>query len=160
MALASGVRLSLAKQEGLSMGQLARYYDERQEFWKQAVPVRQEPFQTDATGQVCDHCGTDFLMGSRFCHICGADRQGNLTPGTTGIGEWFDFASLREAMGQTTGSLIALFLGVACIVAAAITGFLYTAATVLDWQAVQIWRIEWLLAALAVFAAGLLLKKK
>ena len=142
------------------MGQLARNYDERQEFWKPAVPVRQEPFQTDATGQVCDRCGTDFLMGSRFCHICGADRQGNLTPGTTGIREWFDFASLREAMGQTTGSLIALFLGVGCIVAAAITGFLYSATTVLDWQAVQIWRIEWLLAALAVFAGGLLLKKK
>jgi hypothetical protein len=44
-------------------------------------------------------------------------------------------------------------------VAAVITGFLYTATTVLDWQAVQIWRIEWLLAALAIFAGGLLLKK-
>jgi hypothetical protein len=143
------------------MAQLAGNYEERQEFWKPAVPARQESLQTEATGQVCDRCGTDFLMGSRFCHVCGADRHTNLTaPGTTGIREWFDFASLREAMGQTTGSLIALFLGFACIVAAAITGFLYTATTVLDWQAVQIWRIEWLLAALAVFAGGLLLRRK
>jgi hypothetical protein len=40
------------------------------------------------------------------------------------------------------------------------TGFLFTATTLLDWQAVQIWRIEWLLAASAVFVAGVLLKKK
>jgi hypothetical protein len=36
---------------------------------------------------------------------------------------------------------------------------MYTAATVLDWQAVQIWRIEWLLASAAAFLAGILLKK-
>ena len=74
--------------------------------------------------------------------------------------EWLDFASLRDALGQTIGSLVALVLGVACIIAAVITGFLYTATTLLDWQAVQIWRVEWLLAALAMFAGGILLKKK
>src|SRR5215510_16603085 len=115
------------------MAQMARNYDERQEFWKPAVSLRHEPVQSDVTGQVCDRCGTDFLMGSRFCHVCGADRHADLTsPTTTGIREWFDFASLRDAMGQTTGSLIALFLGFACVVAAAVTGFLYTANTVLD----------------------------
>lgn len=143
------------------MAQLAKNYDERQEFWKPAVAPRQESLQSEATGQVCDKCGTDFLVGSRFCHVCGADRNANLkSPASTGIPEWFNFASLRDAMGQTSGSLIALILGFACIVAAVITGFLYTATTVLDWQAVQIWRIQWLLAALAVFAGGLLLKKK
>ena len=142
------------------MAQLARNYEERQEFWKPAVPPREESLQTEAAGQVCDQCGTDFLMGSRFCHVCGADRHTNLTSPGAGIREWFDFASLRDAMGQTTGSLVALFLGLACIIAVAITGFLYTATTTLDWQAIQIWRIEWLLAALAVFAGGLLLKKK
>jgi hypothetical protein len=143
------------------MAQLAKNYDERQEFWKPAVSPRREPFPSEATGQICDNCGTDFLMGSRFCHVCGADRNTNLnSPGATRMREWFDFASVRDAMGQSNGSLIALFLGFACIVAAIITGFLYTATTVLDWQAVQIWRIQWLLAALAVFAGGLLLKKK
>ena len=29
----------------------------------------------------------------------------------------------------------------------------------LDWQAIQFWRVEWLLAAVAAFAAGCLLKK-
>jgi hypothetical protein len=139
---------------------MARNLEERQEFWKPVVPSRQDAPPAEAAGQVCEQCGTDFLMGSRFCHVCGADRSSNLAgPATTGIREWFEFASLRDAMGLTNGSLVALFLGVACLVAAVITGFLYTATTVLDWQAVQIWRIEWLLAALAIFAGGLLLKK-
>lgn len=143
------------------MAQLAGNYDERQEFWKPAVPPRREPPQIEASGHVCESCGTDFLMGSRFCHVCGADRHSNLAlAGGKRISGWFDFASLRDALGQSTASLIALFLGCACIVAAAVTGFIYTATTVLDWQAVQVWRIEWLLAALAIFAAGLLLRKK
>jgi hypothetical protein len=142
------------------MAETLRNYQERQEFWKPAVPHRQEPVETETTGQVCENCGTDYIMGSRFCHVCGADRHANLAGASTGIREWFDFAALRDALGQTNGSLIALFAGVACIIAAAITGLIYTVTTVLDWQAVQIWRIEWLLAAVAVFAAGLLLKKK
>jgi hypothetical protein len=143
------------------MAQTAQNYDERQEFWKPAVPLRQEPVSTEAAGQVCERCGTDFVVGSRFCHVCGTDRQVGLnSSGKTGVRAWLDFASLREALGQTNGSLVTLFLGMACLIAAAITGFLYTATTLLDWQAVQIWRIEWLLAAVAVFVAGVLLKRK
>ena len=142
------------------MAQPARNYEESQEFWKPAVPARQEPIQNEAaTGQVCEQCGTDFVMGSRFCHVCGADRHTNLADSTMGIREWLDFASLRDALGQTNGSLVSLFLGLACLIAAVITGFIYTATTLLDWQAVQLWRIEWLLAATAVFMGGLLLKK-
>lgn len=143
------------------MAQLVRNYNERQEFWKPAIPPKEGPLTIDTTGQVCEQCGTDFLMGSRFCHVCGADRHSNLTSArATGLREWLDFASLRDALGQSIGSLVALVLGVACIIAAVITGFLYTATTLLDWQAVQIWRIEWLLAAVAMFAGGILLKKK
>ena len=71
-----------------------------------------------------------------------------------------DFASLREALGQSNASLVALVLGFACVIAAIVTGFVFTATTLLDWQAVQLWRIEWLLGAVAMFAAGFLLKKK
>jgi hypothetical protein len=141
------------------MAEVVRNYDERQEFWKPAVPQRNESLQTEATGQVCDRCGTDFVMGSRFCHVCGADRNASLVAARSGR-DWFDYACLRDAMGQTNASLVALFVGLACVVAAAVTGFLYTATTLLDWQAVQLWRIEWLLAATAVFALGVLLKKK
>jgi hypothetical protein len=55
---------------------------------------------------------------------------------------------------------VALILGFACVVAAIITGIRFTATTLLDWQAIQLWRIEWLLAAIALFVAGILLKKK
>ena len=143
------------------MARPAPNYEERQEFWKPAVSQRQEVTPTEATDHVCEHCGTDFVVGSRFCHVCGADRNAPLTQsGITGIRAWFDFGSLREALGQSSASLVTLFLGTACLIAAAVTGFLFTATTLLDWQAVQIWRIEWLLASVAVFAAGLLLKRK
>jgi hypothetical protein len=35
----------------------------------------------------------------------------------------------------------------------------FSVRTALDWQAIQLWRIEWLLAAIASFLAGCLLKK-
>jgi hypothetical protein len=101
------------------------------------------------------------VVGSRFCYVCGADRNANLAnSGAVGFRAWVDFASLRDALGQTTASLVALILGCACVIAAVVTGFVFTATTLLDWQAVQLWRIEWLLAAVAIFAAGFLLKKK
>jgi len=51
-------------------------------------------------------------------------------------------------------------LGCACVVAAVVTGLVFTASTVVEWQAIQLWRIEWLLAAIALFGAGMLLKKQ
>jgi hypothetical protein len=144
------------------MAQIAQNYEERQEFWKPVVAHRQETeVSAGAPEQICRNCGSDYLLGSRFCHICGVDRQINLADARpTGIGSWFDFVGLRDALGQTTASLIGLILGCACLIAAAITGFLFNATTLLDWQAVQLWRIEWLLAAAAMFVGGLLLKKK
>lgn len=141
------------------MAHSVQNYEERQEFWKPAVAQRQEAAAPDASEHVCENCGTDFVVGSRFCHICGADRNIELTE-SRGIRSWVDFAALREALGQSTASMVMLFLGVGCLIAAAVTGFLFTATTLLDWQAVQMWRIEWLLAAVAIFAAGGLLKRR
>jgi hypothetical protein len=142
------------------MAHMAPNYEERQEFWKPAVAPH-PPQAAETTEQVCQECGTDFVVGSRFCYVCGADRNNNLSDTTvTGVRAWVDFASLREALGQSTASLVALILGCACVIAAVVTGFVFTATTLLDWQAVQLWRIEWLLAAVAMFAAGFLLKKK
>jgi hypothetical protein len=143
------------------MAHLAPNYEERQEFWKPSVAPRQEASSAEATEQVCQECGTDFILGSRFCYACGSDRNANLANTTViGLQSWVDFASLRESLGQTTGSLLALILGCVCVIAAIVTGVVFTATTLLDWQAVQLWRIEWLLAALAMFAVGFLLKKK
>jgi hypothetical protein len=143
------------------MAHLAPNYEERQEFWKPAVAPRQEISPAETTEQVCQECGTDFVLGSRFCYVCGSDRNANLANTTVvGLQSWIDVAALREALGQTNASLIALVLGCACVIAAIVTGFVFTATTLLDWQAVQMWRIEWLLGSVAMFAAGFLLKKK
>jgi len=143
------------------MAQLAPNYEERQEFWKPAVAPRQEAAAAETPGQACQECGTDFVLGSRFCYVCGADRNANLgVAPLTGLCAWIDFASLREALGQSNASLVALVMGFACVIAAIVTGFVFTATTLLDWQAVQLWRIEWLLGAVAMFGAGFLLKKK
>jgi len=144
------------------MAHLAPNYEERQEFWKPAVAPRHEQVQsTEASEQVCQECGTDFMVGSRFCYVCGADRNANLSDTTvTGIHAWIDFASLRDTLGLSNASLVAFILGCACVIAAVVTGLVFTATTLLDWQAVQLWRIEWLLAAMAIFVAGVLLKKK
>lgn len=144
------------------MAPMAQNYEERQEFWKPVVAHREEKQPAvNAAEQICQNCGSDYVIGSRFCHICGADRNINLADQTpSGITAWFDFVGLRDALGQTTASLVALILGCACLIAAALTGFLFNATTLLDWQAVQLWRIEWLLGASAMFVAGVLLKKK
>lgn len=142
------------------MADVAPNYEERQEFWKPVVAPRSESEQAEAAEHTCRHCGGDLVMGSQFCHVCGADRR----PALAGFAwsrfpSWSDFASIRDALGQSTASLVALILGCVCITASLLTGFLYTATTLVDWQAVQIWRIEWLLAAIALFAAGIVLKK-
>jgi hypothetical protein len=49
-------------------------------------------------------------------------------------------------------------MGLGCIGGALLVGLL-TAKTFVDWQAIQFYRAEWLLAATAAFVAGILLKK-
>jgi multisubunit Na+/H+ antiporter MnhB subunit len=55
--------------------------------------------------------------------------------------------------------MVAFLAGITCALAAMLVGFVFSANTVLDWQAVQVWRIEWLLGAAAAFLAGILLKR-
>lgn len=69
------------------------------------------------------------------------------------------FHHIKRVFGLPTASLMAFLLGLGCSLAALLVGFLFTANTVLDWQAIQMWRIEWLLAAVACFVAGILLRR-
>lgn len=132
----------------------------KQEYWRPANGSRQvvvDPIPSDA---VCE-CGAAYLMGARYCHVCGADRVPDmgLRPHGFNLVEWLDFASIRERTGLGTGSLVFFVMGIACALAAVAVGFLYTANTVLDWQAVQLWRIEWLLGSAASFLAAIALKR-
>ncbi len=69
-----------------------------------------------------------------------------------------DLTKIKETLHLPTASLVSMFVGIVCIIAALVTGFLYTANTLTDWQAIQTWRIEWLLAAAVAFILGILLK--
>jgi len=71
---------------------------------------------------------------------------------------YLHFHEIQGWVGLSTGSLIAFVIGLGCVAGALLAGLL-TAKTLVDWQAIQFYRAEWLLAATAAFVAGILLKK-
>jgi len=71
---------------------------------------------------------------------------------------YLHFHEIKSKLGLPTGSLIAFVIGLACTAGALLVG-LFTVKTLVDWQAIQFYRAEWLLAATASFVAGILLKK-
>jgi len=134
-------------------------HDLQKEFWRppeQTASRHRSPEAASMGAITCPECGTEFVVGARFCHVCGSGR------GSARRGTWsqvLDLHRIREALGLSTGPLVALLLGIACVVAALVIGLIYSANTMMDWQAIQVWRIEWLLAASAAFLAGILVKK-
>ena len=132
------------------------------EFWRPPMQAA-----ADTTGQpdmveACDRCGTEFIVGSRFCHTCGAGRADLNLSGTSRLRERVtlaQFVGLGESLGLSTAAFIAFLVGILCLLGAVGVGVVFSARTVLDWQAVQLWRVEWLLGAVAAFVAGCLLKK-
>jgi len=139
------------------MENIATDAQNRGEFWRPplASHLGAKPSVEAAS---CGSCGTQFVIGSRFCHSCGAQHT---TQPATHHFQWLRSLKtlrLQERLGLPWTSVIALSIGTLCTLAAIGTGLVYTADTVLDWQAVQIWRIEWLLAAVAAFLAGILLR--
>src|SRR5579864_8169563 len=168
----------------------------RQEFWRPPSPVVPDELVIRETiptmAEACSRCGTEFLLGSRFCHTCGNRRDqvssaaAKADSGTlAGIWEqavakvsslypavanswnqvkfpawlrYLHFHEIKSWIGLPTASLIAFVIGIGCIAGALLVGLL-TARTFVDWQAIQLYRVEWLLAATASFVAGILLKK-
>lgn len=167
-----------------------------QEFWRPPSPVVADDFVVRDTiptmAEACPRCGTEFLLGSRFCHTCGGRRREavsadaradaavmarlweqavgrvhSVAAGLSKMGSkitfpawlrYLHFHEIKSWVGLSTASLIAFILGVACVAGALLVGLL-TAKTFVDWQAIQFYRAEWLLAATASFVAGILLKK-
>jgi hypothetical protein len=166
----------------------------QQEFWRPPTPavagdiVVREAIPTMA--EACPRCGTEFLLGSRFCHTCGGRRRevisadaradavvlaglwqqavGRVQSTVTEIPwnritfpawlRYLHFHEIKSWVGLSTASLIAFLIGIGCVAGALMVGLL-TARTFVDWQAIQFYRAEWLLAATACFVAGILLKK-
>jgi hypothetical protein len=73
--------------------------------------------------------------------------------------QYLHFHQIKRWIGLPTASLIAFFIGLGCVAGAVGVSLIYKPQNFVDFQAVQMWRIEWLLAATASFVAGILLKK-
>lgn len=71
---------------------------------------------------------------------------------------YLHFHEIKSRTGLSTASLIAFVIGLGCVAGALLVGLL-TAKTLVDWQAIQFYRAECLLAATTAFVAGILLKK-
>ena len=160
----------------------------QQEFWRPPSPSVADAGivlpSAPAMAAACNHCGTEFLTGSRFCHACGRKRleaSAILTDGeittiwkqTVNIAQasltawrkiefpswlrYLHFHEIKSRVGLPTASLIAFMIGLGCVAGALLVGLL-NARNFVDWQAIQFYRGEWLLAATAAFVAGILLK--
>ena len=134
-------------------------HDLHQEYWSppagSRTPSAVPSSNTRTLASVCPECSTEFVVGARFCHVCGSERAHRMGA----RGGWLALHRVQAVLGLSFGSLVALVLGVVCLLSAMATGLMYTTTTLPDWEAVQVWRIQWLLAAGAVFLAGLLLKR-
>jgi hypothetical protein len=99
-------------------------------------------------------------LGARFCHICGAARPAQATPvaGRTWA-RYLEFQNIKQTLGLETASLIAFLVGVGSLLWTLSVGLVYSVQTFADFQAVQYFRIQGLLTAVAAFLAGILLKR-
>lgn len=135
-----------------------------QEFWR--PPAAQPEAAVAPMVEVCDRCETEFMVGAKFCHDCGAARQPSTrpfaAPSWTRALEFLrvlEFQNVKEWLGLSMASLIAFFAGLGCLLAAIAVGVIYSVQSLADFQAIQSWRMQWLLAALVAFVAGILLKQ-
>src|SRR3954466_3806595 len=126
------------------------------EFWRPPMAATGSAAHADMV-QSCDRCRTEFLVESRFCHACGAGRAELHPTALSRLQERLSakhIIGLGESLGLGQAAFIAFGAGIACLLCAISVGLIFSARTMLDWQAVQLWRIEWLLAAVAAFVAG------
>jgi hypothetical protein len=132
-------------------------HDAQHEFWR--PPVVAPETARSGLVEVCDGCASEFMVGSLFCHVCGASREAR-TPTTAHWTLYLEFHNIKRTLGLSTVSLFAFVVGLACLIMAGVAvGAIYSVQTFNDFQAVQLYRMQWLLGAIAAFTAGLLLKK-
>jgi hypothetical protein len=167
----------------------------QQEFWRSPSPLEPSteaalPVTSETMAEACADCGTEFMIGARFCHTCGLKRAAKVqavtdSPAVSNVWiqasakietwsraaarhwnaisfpDWvryLHFHEIQRIVGLPTASLIAFIIGLGCVAGAISVSLFYKASNLPEFQAIQMWRIEWLLAATASFVAGILLK--
>lgn len=140
-----------------------------------------------STTDACARCHGEFMIGAHFCHTCGQRRPeagmharsmaGLLAGKLAWTRPWGDsvaaywreislpdwlhylhFHEIKRWVGLPTAALIAFIIGLGCVAGAIGVSLFYKASNLAEFQAIQMWRIEWLLGATASFVAGILLK--
>ena len=136
--------------------------DAHQEFWR--PPLSQSPTVTNLA-ESCRRCGTEFMVGATFCHICGTGRhRTDLVPSQSWIKHLdflraLEFTRVTNWFGLPLPTLCAFLLGIAFLIVALAMGFVSVHDTA-DFEAVQLWRIQWLIVSCASFLAGILLRNR
>ena len=129
------------------------------EFWRPPASATPSAAISISTGlaEVCKGCGGEFMVGSYFCHVCGTERR---SPVEMNWVRLLDVQNIKARLGLSSLTLAAFLVGVACLLAALMVGLVYNVQNFGDFQAVQFWRVQWLLGAVAAFVAGILLKQR
>lgn len=100
-----------------------------------------------ATGVDCPKCHTRLPSLAEYCLHCGS----KVTPAP--------MQRVHEHPNNwRVAALVCMVVGIACLLGALLTSAVFGQQTVLDWQAVQLWRIEWLLAGMALFVLARVLQ--
>jgi hypothetical protein len=131
-----------------------------QEYWH---PPGTQDLSGAGLPVACSGCGAEFMLGSHFCHLCGSSRlvlNSESSPTTAHLEflRSLEFYRIKSWIGLPTASLVAFLIGIGCVLAALAVGLIYSAQSFPDFQAIQLWRMQWLLAAVAAFLVGILLK--
>ena len=73
--------------------------------------------------------------------------------------DWLDLDHIRELTGLSTIPLVLVLAAAVFMLASVMTGLVYNTSTIAEWQAVQTWKVEWLLATVVALLAAMLFKK-
>ncbi|MGA8763526.1 MAG: hypothetical protein WB562_11735 [Candidatus Sulfotelmatobacter sp.] len=153
------------------------------------APLATIPVTAPGMAAMCAGCGSEFMIAARFCHACGVRRPGvevavnadsSIIAGLWAYAVWLrstmaaipwrkiyfpgwlhylHFHEIKRGVGLPTASLVAFLIGLGCVAGAIGVSLFYRASNLAEFQALQLWRMEWLLGATASFVAGILLKK-
>ncbi len=130
-----------------------------QEYWRPAQTPNRAESPVASVTPYCTMCGTQYAPGARFCHVCGENREPEFhATGANRIVQALDFANIRQKLGLSTTSLVLVALAIGCVLGALMTGIVYSANTLAEFQAVQSWRMEWMMASIVALVAAILFK--
>lgn len=150
-----GQRFAYWNYKVLTMSDLVR--DAQQEFWRPPLSRSDASVNADS----CRRCGTEFMVGAAFCHICGTNRHRAVSLQNVSWTKYLssirslEFSAVRRWFGLPIPALCAFLLGAAFLVFALAVGLINA-----EFEAIQFWRIQWLIAACAAFLAGILLRNR